>query len=91
MKKVMYVLLSGGNVMERETYTAEELSHKIGCHRGTIRNYVWRGILPKPIGKGRAARYDNRHLNIMMMIKHEREKRMTMRDWADWHKAQSHA
>ena len=75
--------------MESETFTAEQLAQKMKMHRGTIRNYVWKGVLPPPIGKGRSARYDYRHVNILRMIQDERSNRMTMRDWADWRKAQS--
>ena len=65
------------------TFTAEELAERMGLHRGTIRNYVWRGVLPPPLGKGRNTRYDERHLYILMAIQNERQNRMTIRDWAD--------
>lgn len=75
--------------MESETFTAEELAQRVGLHRGTIRNYVWRGVLPPPLGLGRHARYDRRHLHIVLAIQNERQKRMTMRDWSD--RQRSHA
>ena len=73
--------------MESETFTAAELAARMNIHPGTIRNYVWRGVLPPPVGKGRNARYTLTHLHILMAIANERENRMLIRDWQDHWKA----
>lgn len=67
--------------MQTELYTAQELAAMFGRHRGTIRNYVWRGILPPPVGKGRGARYDYRHIHILKEMDRERTGRMKVDDW----------
>ncbi len=69
--------------MEQDTFSAEELAERMKLHPGTIRNYVCRGVLPPPTGKGQNARYDLRHLHVLMAIATERANRMTMRDWRD--------
>ena len=68
--------------MDTELFTAEELAQRVGLHRGTIRNYVWRGVIPPPFGKGRSARYGWPHLHIIQAMQQEREHRMRMTDWA---------
>jgi transposase len=67
--------------MQTELYTAKELAMMFDIHRGTIRNYVWRGILPPPVGKGRGARYDYRHVYILQEMDRERARRMKVDDW----------
>lgn len=69
--------------MGTELYTAQELAEMFNIQRGTIRNYVWKGILPPPNGKGRGARYDYRHVYILGEMQRERKNRMKMEDWRD--------
>lgn len=69
--------------MEAEVYTAQDLADMFLLHRGTIRNYVWRGVLPPPVGKGRSARYDYRHVYILEEMQRERRGRMKVEDWRD--------
>jgi transposase len=64
-------------------YTAVELAEMFNMQRGTIRNLVWKKVLPPPVGKGRAARYDYRHVYILQEMQRERKNRMTIKDWQD--------
>lgn len=70
-------------MLDNELYTAQELAEMFHIQRGTIRNYVWKGVLPPPVGKGRGARYDYRHVYILQEMQRERKNRMSMEDWRD--------
>ena len=48
--------------MEDEKYNIGELSEMLGISRRTVRFYVQRGLLSKPIGLGRATHYTSDHL-----------------------------
>jgi DNA-binding transcriptional MerR regulator len=46
--------------------TIDELRERFGLSRKTINQYVWKGILPPPAGgRGPAARYGLRHVEIL--------------------------
>ena len=82
------VSVPGRNGVESELFTAEQLAQRVGLHRGTIRNYVWRRVIPPPYGKGRNARYGWPHLHIILSMQEERARRMRIADWADqWNTA----
>ena len=48
--------MSGGN------YSIHILAEQSGIAARTLRDWIKHKLLPKPLGRGRAARYDDRHL-----------------------------
>jgi DNA-binding transcriptional MerR regulator len=44
------------------TYTKQEVMARSGLPDRTIRNYIRRGLLPRPVGYGLAAEYDEDHM-----------------------------
>lgn len=68
--------------MERG-YTIQELSSLSGVAVTTIRFYIRRGLLPRPDGNTKAARYGNEHLVRLRAIANARERNVTLRDLRD--------
>lgn len=54
--------------MKDEKYSIGELSELLGISRRTVRFYVQKGLLPKPIGLGRATHYSSDHLKRLREI-----------------------
>jgi DNA-binding transcriptional MerR regulator len=46
-------------------YTAQQLADRFDCSKKTIHNLVWEGILPPPEGNTSAARYTQRHVDLL--------------------------
>jgi DNA-binding transcriptional MerR regulator len=66
--------------MTAETYNIDALERVSGVQSRTLRHWIKRKLLPKPIGKGRGARYDARHLVRARAIRHLRSKELSLRD-----------
>lgn len=62
--------------MATGTFTIEVLQAETGVTLRTLRHWIRRKLLPKPIGRGRAARYDSRHLVRAHVIQDLRGKRL---------------
>lgn len=65
--------------MERG-FSISELSSLSGVAVSTIRYYVRRGLLPRPEGTTKAARYTNAHLVRLRAIQQARERNVTLED-----------
>lgn len=50
-------------VADMNSYSLADLEADTGVTQRVIRDYIARGYLPAPAGKGRAARYNDTHLN----------------------------
>lgn len=48
--------------MPTGTYPIATLARETGVTERTLRHWILQKVLPKPIGRGRGARYDDRHL-----------------------------
>lgn len=48
--------------MANYTYSMQEVEAQTGVNARTLRYWIRHRIVPKPIGRGRGARYDERHL-----------------------------
>ncbi len=55
--------------MTDKTYSIEALSDLTGIPVRTIRFYIQTGLAERPEGQGRAARYLDRHLERLLLIK----------------------
>jgi len=65
--------------MAAGTYTASELVTLTGVPVRTLRHWVNRKVVPKPIGRGRGARYDERHLLCVRVAQHLRKSGSSLR------------
>lgn len=54
--------------METKQYSIGELGELLGISRRTVRFYVQRELIPKPIGLGRSTYYTEEHLNKLRNI-----------------------
>ena len=54
--------------MDKEQYSIGELSELLGISRRTVRFYVQRELIPKPVGLGRSTYYTDEHLNKLKEI-----------------------
>lgn len=50
------------------TYTLDELAGLAGLPRRTVRYYIQRGLVERPIGETRAAVYTGRHLEQLLSV-----------------------
>lgn len=57
-------------------YTIEQLQKESGVSPRSLRYWIRLKLVPKPIGRGRGARYDDRHLIRARLIAHLRSSRM---------------
>lgn len=55
--------------MIENTYSLAGLEAVVGIPMRTIRSYIEKGLMPQPLGAGRAAHYDNDHLLRLVAIK----------------------
>ena len=58
--------------MANETFTIRGLEAESGVQARTLRHWIRQKLLPKPLGRGRAARYDSRHLLRARAVQHLR-------------------
>lgn len=64
-------------------YTIQQLSALSGVSVSAIRFYIRRGLIPRPEGNTRAARYGNEHLVRLRAITQARERNVTLDDLRD--------
>jgi DNA-binding transcriptional MerR regulator len=57
-----------GDSSVNPTYTLEQLAEASGINERTIRSYIARGLLPPPVGRGRASSYESAHLVRLKFI-----------------------
>ncbi len=57
-----------------------ELEKATGVPMRTLRHWVKKGVLPRPRGRGRVARYTDSHLVRAQAIKHLRDSKTSLRD-----------
>jgi DNA-binding transcriptional MerR regulator len=55
--------------MESKTFTLDELCALTDFSRRTVRYYIQLGLVPRPVGAGRAARYTVSHVDRLLQIK----------------------
>jgi DNA-binding transcriptional MerR regulator len=65
--------------MATQTYSMETLSAETGIAARTLRSWIGRRLLPKPIGRSRAARYDESHALRARVIERLRNGGHTLR------------
>jgi len=64
--------------MARELYTSREFEEVTGVRSYTLRHWIRRKLLTKPVGKGRAARYLNHHVLQARAIQALRSQRLSL-------------
>jgi DNA-binding transcriptional MerR regulator len=52
-----------------QTYTLEQLAELAGVNRRTVRYYIQLGLVDRPIGETRAARYTWKHLKQLLEVR----------------------
>lgn len=62
----------------RGTYTGQELQVRCGVSARTLRHWIRQKVVPKPIGRGRGARYDEGHLIRARIVQHLRNQRVSL-------------
>ncbi len=65
------------------TYTKQDVMARSGLPDRTIRNYIKRGLLPRPVGHGLAAEYDEDHMVRAVTIGRLRAERIQIDAIAD--------
>jgi DNA-binding transcriptional MerR regulator len=55
------------------TLSLDDLSRLLSLDKRTIRYYIQIGLVPRPIGETRAARYDETHAKRLLQVKNFRE------------------
>ena len=63
------VLLSKTNDPQSGDYTLDDLQNITGASQRSIRNYIQKGLLPRPTKGGRGARYTNEHRVRIEVVK----------------------
>ena len=58
-----------GSAVEEREYTLAQLSEASGVPARTIRYYMQKGLLPRPLGKGPNSHYTLEHLHKLMAIR----------------------
>jgi DNA-binding transcriptional MerR regulator len=61
------------------TYDMRTLAREVAVPARTIRHWIHERVLTAPLGKGRAARYDQRHLLRARVIAHMRGQRASLK------------
>lgn len=69
--------------MGKQFWTGAELAQEFNLSLRTINGYVYRGLLPPPEGKGRAARYTYRHYHRLNDIRKVMERNRTLSSLAE--------
>ena len=52
-----------------QTFTLDQLCSLADCSKRTVRYYVQLGLVDRPVGETRAARYGRRHLEQLLQIR----------------------
>lgn len=60
------------------TFTIESLEQQTGVSARTLRHWIRLKVIPKPIGKGRGARYEDRHVIRARAAKVLRSQRVSL-------------
>ncbi|MDR0736430.1 MAG: helix-turn-helix domain-containing protein [Zoogloeaceae bacterium] len=55
--------------MDSKTFTLDELCALADIPRRTVRYYIQFGLVPRPVGAGRAAHYTAGHLDRLLQVK----------------------
>ncbi len=55
--------------MNAKTFSLDELCLLADCSKRTVRYYIQLGLVSRPVGEARAARYTGDHLNQLLQIK----------------------
>lgn len=55
--------------MSNQTFTLDDLCTLTGCSKRTVRYYIQIGLLDRPVGETRGARYLSSHLDNLLRIK----------------------
>jgi len=63
-------------------YTLAELARRSGCPQRTIRFYIARGLLPRPLKAGRGASYGPEHLERIALIRQLQQQGQTLAEIA---------
>jgi DNA-binding transcriptional MerR regulator len=69
----------GDDDMTNDSYTIQTLEAATGIQRRTLRSWIRENLLPKPLGKGRRALYDVRHLVRARVVKQLRDQGKSLR------------
>lgn len=64
--------------MPGTSFTIETLEQQSGVSARTLRHWIRQKLLPKPMGKGRAARYDDRHLVRAVVARQLRSTKLSL-------------
>jgi DNA-binding transcriptional MerR regulator len=64
--------------MSGETYTVQEFEAAVGVRARTLRYWIRRRLLPKPLGHGRGSRYGENHLLRAHAIQHLRNQNLSL-------------
>lgn len=80
-------VVNGETLMESGKWTINDLVNEFGVSRATIHRYVTKGLLPRPNGYGRGATYSNLHVNRLLEIRRELDRRVTLRDLMERYRA----
>jgi len=63
----------------RGTYSMQSLQAASEVSARTLRHWIRRGLLPRPLGRGRGARYDENHLMRARVVRQLRTERLSLR------------
>jgi DNA-binding transcriptional MerR regulator len=55
--------------MEQQTFTLDQICTLAALPKRTVRYYIQIGLLPRPVGENRGARYLEMHLETLLKIK----------------------
>jgi DNA-binding transcriptional MerR regulator len=59
------------------SYSIQELQAQTGVSTRSLRYWIRLKLVPKPLGRGRGARYDERHLIRVRVIQHLRNQKLS--------------
>ena len=65
--------------MATRSFEIQQLLDQTGVSVRMLRYWIRLKLVPKPIGKGRGARYDDRHLTRVRVVQHLRHSNLTTR------------
>jgi DNA-binding transcriptional MerR regulator len=69
--------------VSEKTFSLDELSRLVNIDKRTIRYYIQIGLIARPIGETRAARYDETHVKSLLRVKNFREAGLSLERIAD--------
>lgn len=65
--------------MAAKHYSMRELHEMAGVQGRTVRHWIRQKLIPKPLGKGRGARYTEQHVLLARVIQQLRTQRLSLR------------